>query len=130
MTGRDRRPLVRDALVCAGAGAFYLLNTLWLRPRTGGWAGWLLSCYANDLWAGAALCAWADLLLRLGRLPPVRSWHQSVPLLLGCGLVWEVLAPLWKAGAVFDPWDLAAYQIGGIFFLILMNTRVNRGGNS
>ena len=68
--------------------------------------------------------------LRLGRLPPVRSWHQSVPLLLGCGLVWEVLAPLWKAGAVFDPWDLAAYQIGGIFFLILTDRQANRGGNS
>ena len=126
----SRAPLLRDGTLCALSGLFYAVNTGLLRGHAGGPAGWFLSCYANDLFAGLAMCAWADLLLRLGRLPPVRSWHQSVPLLLGCGLVWEVLAPLWKAGAVFDPWDLAAYQIGGIFFLILTDTRVNRGGNS
>jgi len=34
---------------------------------------------------------------------PVSSWKQTVPYLLLCGFVWEVLAPLWKPGAVCDP---------------------------
>lgn len=101
------------------AGAFYLTNRLVLQPASSGWLHWFLVCYANDLFAGLALVAWTDLLLNLGRLPPIRSPKQAVPLLLVCGLVWEVLAPLWKAGAVFDPWDFVAYQVGGLLWLLL-----------
>lgn len=99
------------------AGAFYLLNCLCLRERAVGWTGWFLRCYANDLWAGAAILAWSDLLLGRGRLPRLDRWNRTVPLLLVCGFVWEVLAPLWKAGAVFDPWDFLAYQAGGAVWL-------------
>lgn len=106
-----------DLAVLLAAGGFYLLNRLWLSRTVGGQAGWFLSCYANDIFAGAAIVAWTDLLLRLGKLPPVRSWRHTVPLLLACGIVWEVLAPLWKAGAVFDPWDFLAYQAGGLLWL-------------
>ena len=73
----------------------------------------------RDLFAGLAIVAWADFLLGLGRFPPIRSWKQTVPLLLACGLVWEVLAPLWKPGAILDPWDFLAYQIGGGLWLLL-----------
>lgn len=106
-----------DWTVLAAAGIFYLVNRLWLSHMFGGWLGWFLSCYANDIFAGAAITAWADLLLRWGRLTPIRSWRQTVPLLLACGLVWEVLAPLWKPGAVFDPWDFLAYQAGSALWL-------------
>ena len=106
-----------DLCVCGGAALFYLVNRLWLSQAAGGWLGGFLSCYANDIFAGAAIVAWTDLLLRLGKLPPVRSWRHTVPLLLACGFVWEVLAPLWKAGAVFDPWDFLAYQAGGLLWL-------------
>lgn len=106
-----------DWSVLTAAGIFYLVNRLWLGHMFGGWPGWFLSCYANDIFAGAAITAWADLLLRWGRLTPIRSWRQTVPLLLACGLVWEVLAPLWKPGAVFDPRDFLAYQAGGVLWL-------------
>lgn len=105
-----------DLTLLLAAGAFYLTNRLWLSQAAGGWPGWFLTCYANDVFAGAALIAWADLLLRWGGLTPIRSWKQTVPLLLACGLVWEVLAPVWKPGAVFDPWDFAAYQAGGLLY--------------
>ena len=115
-----RRPaFALDGALCALAGLFYLVNRALLSPALAGTAaGWFLSCYGNDVFAGLAICAWADLLLRWGRLPPLRPWRQTVPLLLFCGLVWEVLAPLWKAGAVFDPWDFLAYQAGGLLWLL------------
>lgn len=103
-----------DLSVLLGAGGFYLLNRLWLAPALPGRT--FLRCYANDLWAGAAILAWTDLLLGWGRLPRLDRLRQTVPLLLVCGLVWEVLAPLWKPGAVFDPWDFAAYQAGGFLY--------------
>ena len=74
-----------DLAVLLAAGGFYLVNRLWLSWAVGGPAGWFLSCYANDIFAGAAIVAWTDLLLRWGRLPPVRSWRQTAPLLLACG---------------------------------------------
>ena len=116
-----------DLGLCILAGVFYAANRLWLSPRLGGWPGWFLRCYANDIAAGLAITAWLNLLLRWGRLPPVRSWKQTVPLLLACALVWEALAPFWKAGAVFDPWDFLAYQAGGLGYLAL---RQVRDGNS
>lgn len=106
-----------DLAVLGTAGGFYLVNRLLLTQAISGPAGWFLSCYANDVFAGAAIAAWTDLLLRLGKLPPMRSWKQTVPLLLACGFVWEVAAPLWKPGAVFDPWDFLAYQAGGLLWL-------------
>lgn len=107
-----------DLAVLAAAGVFYPANRLWLSRAAGGPAGWFLTCYANDVFAGAAITAWADLLLRWGRLPPVRSWRQTVPLLLACGLVWEALSPLVRPAAVFDPWDFLAYQAGGALWLL------------
>lgn len=104
-----------DLSVLLGAGGFYLLNRLWLARALPGRT--FLRCYANDLWAGAAILAWTDLLLGWGRLPRLNRLRQTVPLLLACGLVWEVLAPLWKPGAVFDPWDFLAYQLGGLCWL-------------
>ena len=107
-----------DALVCLAAFAFYLFNRGLLSPTLDGPTAWFLTCYANDIFAGAAIVAWLDLLLNLGRLGQVRSWKQTVPFLLFCGLVWEVCAPLLKPDAVFDPWDFAAYQAGGFLWLI------------
>lgn len=107
-----------DTLVCLAALAFYLLNRSLFSPALGGHMGWFLTCYANDIFAGAAIVAWLDLLLGLARLGQVRSWKQVVPFLLFCGLVWEVCAPLFKADAVFDLWDFAAYQAGGALWLL------------
>ena len=122
-----RRPVLwrqaADLLLLLAVASFYLANRLWLRAAADGWIGWFLSCYANDICAGAAILAWLDLLLSLGGRPPLRSRGTAILFLLLCGLVWEVLAPLWKTGAVFDPWDLLAYQVGGLLWLALSSRR-------
>lgn len=122
MTYRARRRL--DLALCLGVGLFYLLNVCVLRGSVGGAPGWFLACYANDVVAGLAICAWLDLLLSLGRLPPADSWRVTVPFLLLCALVWEVLAPLWKPEAVGDPWDLLAYQAGGLVWLAVRRVKI------
>ena len=113
-----KRRLYRSAALCALVGLFYLVNRQFLSPALSGAPGWFLRCYANDIAAGLFLCVWTDLLLTLGGRPPLKARHAA-PLLLVCGLVWEVLAPLWKSGAVFDFWDFAAYLAGGLLWLLI-----------
>lgn len=109
----------RDAGMIAAGGGLYWLNRLWLRHVAGGWLRWFLVCYFSDVLAGMVLPALVDLmLLAAGRRGLTRA-RQVVPLLLLAGVVWECLAPLWKAGAVFDPWDFPAYQAGGALYLLL-----------
>ena len=81
--------------------------------------GWFLVGYANDIAAGILLVSWLDLMLYLGRGSSIDSWQKTVLFLLLCGFVWEILTPVWKSSAVFDLWDLLAYQIGGILYLLL-----------
>lgn len=116
---RGARPLEWGTLLLAGG--FYLVNKGLLIPHTAGPLGWFLACYANDLLAGAAMMAWLHLLLGLGRLPRPRGLGLSGLYLLACGAVWECLSPLWKAGAVFDPWDFLAYLLGGWVYLWISN---------
>ena len=74
------------------------------------------------------MLAWLNLLLGLGRLGRVRSWKQTVPFVLLCALVWELAAPMFKPGAVFDWWDFVAYQAGGLLWLGAERLRVNLSG--
>ena len=112
-----------DLAVLGAAAAEYCLNRLWLRDAASGWVRTFLVCYANDIFAGAFMLAWLNLLLGLGRLGRLRRVGPAALFLLGCGLVWEVAAPVWKPEAVFDLWDLAAYQVGGLAYLGLERLR-------
>lgn len=114
-----RRLMTPDWAVPAAALAFYLLNRLLLKEATQGWLNYFLCCYANDIFAGAAILAWFNLLLTATGLRPVRRLRLALPFLLLCGLVWELAAPIWHPSAVFDPWDLAAYQLGGLMYMLI-----------
>ena len=88
------------------------------RPYTEGWLAYVLNCYYNDILAGVAILAWTNLaMVHWGGREPL-SRRQNVLMLLACGVAWECLAPLWKAGAVFDPIDFLAYQLGGALYCI------------
>ena len=113
----------RDLLWLAGCLLFYACSRFLLSPAVPGGLGLFLRCYANDIAAGAALLAWADLLLRLGSLPPLRSPLACCLLLLLAGLFWEVLTPLWRPAAVGDPWDLLAYQAGGLLWFLFQHIK-------
>lgn len=114
-----RRENTFDLAVLWAAGSFYGLNRFWLSRTVPGAAGLFLRCWANDVVAGAAILCWLNLLLSLAGLGRVRRWVWAALFLLACGLVWECAAPLWKTGAVFDPLDLLAYQLGGAASLYL-----------
>lgn len=115
-----------DLLALGSAGGEYLLNRLWLRRVTAGWLREFFVCWANDVFAGVFMVAWLNLLLGFGKLGRVRSWRQTVPFLLACALLWELVAPAFKPEAVLDLWDFAAYQTGGLIYLAAEYLREKR----
>lgn len=82
----------------AAAALEYTANLLWLRHSAEGAVRLFLVCWCNDLFAGAAILAWSNLLLSLGRLPLLDRVRRALPFLLGCGLVWELAAAAVEAG--------------------------------
>lgn len=109
----------RELCILGACGGLYWLNRLWLQEMAAGGLRWFLTCYFADVLAGLTLLAITGLLLWAAGRPPIKRWSSMAFLLLGAGLVWECLAPRWKAGAVFDWWDFAAYQAGGILYVLL-----------
>ncbi len=104
--------------LAAIAGA-YALNRFCLLPAASGLLHRFLAWYFADILAGALMLLVLDALLELRGRPPVRRVLPASAYLLGCGLFWEVVTPLYLPRSVSDPWDLAAYWAGGMAWLLL-----------
>lgn len=74
----------------------------------------------NDYLAGMAFMAYTNLLFDVVR----PSCRIARPLtcavyILGCGLVWEYVIPIFIAHSVSDPWDLLAYLLGSMTYWLI-----------
>lgn len=64
------------------------------------------------------ICIWNAALLAAQR-PPVIDLFPAILFLVGCGLFWEVVTPLYLPHSVGDPWDIASVLLGGMGMLFL-----------
>ena len=95
-------------------GTLYALNRFCLAPASSGVLHRLLAWHFADALAGALmLCLLSALLTAAGR-PPVRRFIPVSAFLLGCGLFWEAVTPLYLSRSVGDPWDVLAVWLGGL----------------
>lgn len=76
---------------------------------------WFLISYFNDILAGIFISAYTNLCLSYISMSLTSLWKIEV-FVVGCGFVWELLAPFFKSTAVTDFWDLIAYMFGGLIF--------------
>lgn len=94
----------------------YAVNRFLLIPCTG---NRLLAWHGADFLAGGLMvCLLSALLERSGR-PPLGRWLPATAFLLGCGLFWEYVTPLYLARSVSDPRDLVAVWLGGMGMLAI-----------
>lgn len=101
------------------AGGFYLTNRLVLQLTASGWLRWFLECYANDLFAGLAMVAWADLLLDLGHLPPSAPGNRRFLSCLSVGWYGRYWLPYGKWGQSLTPgilWSISWAGFCGCFW--------------
>lgn len=96
--------------------ALYVLNRFWLVPLTG---SRLLAWHGADFLAGALMLCILNALLAAANRPPLRRFGTVTAFLLGCGLFWEYVTPLYLPRSVSDPWDVLAVWLGGILMLLV-----------
>lgn len=94
----------------------YLLNRFLLIPLTG-WR--LLAWHGADFLAGGLMLCFLNGLLLLARRRPLERFLPASLFLLGCGLFWEIVTPLYLPRSVGDPRDVLAVWLGGLALLAL-----------
>lgn len=108
---------MRRCVTSGGAAAgLYLLNRFLLVPLTG---SRLLAWHGADLLAGGLMLCLLNSLLVLAHRRPVERPLPASAFLLGCGLFWEVVTPLYLSRSVGDSWDVLAVWLGGMALLAL-----------
>lgn len=112
----DRSLLRRYAASGVLIAGLYLLNRFLLVPLT----GWRLPAwYGADFLAGGLMLCFLNGLLLLARRRPLERIFPASLFLLGCGLFWEIVTPLYLSRSVGDPRDVLAVWLGGLALLAL-----------
>ena len=76
------------------------------------------SGHGADVLAGAWILCFFNLILVWSGRRPIRRMGWAVLFVLGCGIFWEYITPLYLSRTVSDPLDVAAYLVGGCVYLL------------
>ena len=79
----------------------------------------LFASYGADILAGAWILCFLNLLLVWSGRETIRRMMPAVLFVLGCGIFWEYITPLYLSRSVADPWDIAAYLLGGCIYMVI-----------
>lgn len=110
----------------AATAALYGINRFLLVPLTSGPLRRLLAWHGADFLAGGLMLCILNALLAAAKRPPLRRFLPGTAFLLGCGLFWEYVTPLYLPRSVSDPRDILAVWLGGTAML-LAQRRMDRG---
>ncbi len=98
-------------------GLLYGANRFLMIPASAVALHTVASCWLNDFLAGGAMLCVLNGALALAGRPPVTRLLPASAYLIGCGLFWELVTPLYLPRSVADPWDVLAVWLGGLLFL-------------
>lgn len=85
---------------------------------------YILKCYFNDWLAGIGIIAYLNLLCGVSswQCRKVADISSAAFICLICGLLWEYALPELIQCGTSDFWDIAAYIIGGISYVLIFHT--------
>lgn len=106
----------------------YLINRR-VRTMAGGAAGFFLRCYFNDIVGSITFMSLVNIVLLFLGFRGITDLLRTEGLLLAAGLFWEYGAPLLRSDTVSDPFDILAYMLGGLLYLLIIRLSERRGGN-
>lgn len=80
--------------------------------------GMFFRSYYNDILCGVAFPAYCNCLLkRIGRT--INYFWQIIISMFFCGLVWEIIPPVFLKFGVSDIIDIICYEAGGIIYWLI-----------
>ena len=122
---------MKRVYVLLGLSGVYGVNRFWLLPglaaaqnisgassATAEVLYRFLSSYGADVLAGAWILCFLNLVMVWSGRKPVRRISLALLFVLGCGVFWEYVTPLYLSRAVSDPLDVAAYLAGGLIYIL------------
>ena len=110
----------KNIAVAAVTFGMYLINRK-VRTMTGaGILGYFLRCYFNDLIGSITFMALTNIILLILGFREIVKPVYIEALLLGAGLFWEYVTPLFRRDTVSDPYDILAYLLGGIMYSLVI----------
>lgn len=71
--------------------------------------------YFNDIIGSITFPAYVNVVMSFRGISVEKLWQIEL-MMLGCGIFWEVITPLFRKSTVADIWDMAAYLAGGFLY--------------
>ena len=104
--------------------ALYILNKILLAGDYYGIFYWLMHGYFNDFVGSISFISYCNLASIFFRHRMYfTELHKILVFLLGCGVFWEFITPLYRENTISDPWDLVAYLSGGLLYYIIIKLK-------
>ena len=82
-----------------------------------------MTCYFNDIIGSITFVSYVNLICGLQEYRIAKLWQIEL-LLLGSGVFWEYITPLFRKNTTTDFWDLLAYLSGGLLYWIILKKGV------
>lgn len=114
-----------DLLLILITLSLYIINQLTKADIVSPFIRWFMCCYFNDFIGGITFTSYVDIILLSKNLTLDTLWKIEL-LMLGCGLFWEFITPLFRKNTVCDIWDIVAYLLGGLayyYIFIILNIK-------
>ena len=115
-----------DLIILVTVSLLYQFNNHYIKANTAGIPHEFFVCYFNDLMAPMFMLSYSNILLHTVNRKITKLLYV-IAFCLFIGAVWEFFAPFIKKGAVWDPFDILCYLIGGLFYWMIQNKKAGIG---
>ncbi|MEE3342604.1 MAG: hypothetical protein VZS44_00755 [Bacilli bacterium] len=98
----------------------YIINKTIIIKHSSGLINYFFICYFNDILAGILIILLINGLMMMFFSKRINNLLQIIIIILIIGLIWEYSPNLIKKNAISDFYDIVAYEIGGLFYWIII----------
>lgn len=119
----------RNWIVSFGVLLLYSLNRFYLKKAVNvPIITYLLKCHFNDWLGGILIIAYINGILNLSRYRghQIATLKAAILTTILCGIVWEYITPYLFHRGTSDIYDVIAYVIGGMTYILLYHTVINK----
>jgi len=108
-----------NVLLIAITLILYIINQFTKTDIINPFIKWFMCCYYNDIIGSITFASYVNLVCSYREYCLSKLWQIEL-LLLGSGIFWEYVTPIFRKNTVTDIWDLFAYLFGGFLYWLII----------